>query len=73
MTHMGKVFILLGVVMIVIGVIAWAIGRLGFRGLPGDIRYESDNVRIYFPIATCIVLSAILTLAFWLWQRINQK
>ena len=73
MTHMGKVFILLGVVMIVIGVIVCVIGRLGFRGLPGDIRYESDNVRVYFPIVSCIVLSVILTLAFWLWQRINPK
>ncbi len=73
MTHMGKVFILLGVVMIVVGIIVWAIGRLGFRGLPGDIRYESDHVHIYFPIVSCIVLSVILTLAFWLWQRFGQK
>jgi len=73
MTHMGKVFILLGVVMVVVGIIVWAIGRLGFRGLPGDIRYESDNVRICFPIVSCIVLSVILTLAFWLWQRFGQK
>ncbi len=73
MTHMGKVFILLGVVMIVVGVIVWTIGRLGFRGLPGDIRYESDNVRICFPIVSCIILSVILTLAFWLWQRFGQK
>jgi len=73
MTHMGKVFILLGVVMVVVGIIVWAIGRLGFRGLPGDIRYESDHVHICFPIVSCIVLSVILTLAFWLWQRFGQK
>jgi hypothetical protein len=72
MTHMGKVIIVLGVVMIVVGVIVWAIGRLGFRGLPGDIRYESDHVRVYFPVVSCIVLSVILTLAFWLWQRISK-
>ncbi len=73
MTQMARVFIVLGVAMIVIGGIVWLIGRLGFRGLPGDIRYESDHVRIYFPVVSCIVLSVILTLAFWLWQRINQK
>ncbi len=72
-THMGKLFILLGIAMIVIGVIVWVLGRVGFRGLPGDIRYESDHVRIYFPVVTCIVLSVILTLAFWIWQRINPK
>ena len=73
MTQMGKLIIVFGVVMVAIGVVIWALGRLGFRGLPGDIRYESDNVRIYFPVVSCIVLSVILTLAWWLWQRLSRK
>ena len=73
MTQMGKMIVVLGIVMVVIGVVIWALGRLGFRGLPGDIRYESENVRLYFPIVSCIILSIILTLGMWLWQRLNQK
>lgn len=73
MIPMGKLIIVLGMVMVVIGAAVWALGRLGFRGLPGDIHYESENVRFYFPIVSCIVLSVILTLGMWLWQRLSQK
>jgi hypothetical protein len=73
MTQMGKLIILFGVIMIMIGLLVWGLGRLGFRGLPGDIRYGSDHARVYFPIVSCLVLSALLTLALWLWQRFNQK
>ncbi|MDM8007558.1 MAG: DUF2905 domain-containing protein [Phycisphaerae bacterium] len=73
MIPMGKLIIVLGVLMVIIGAAIWALGRLGFRGLPGDIRYESENVRFYFPIVSCIVLSVILTLGLWLWHRLSQK
>jgi hypothetical protein len=73
MTQMGKLIILFGIAMVVIGAVIWALGRLGFRGLPGDIRYESENVRFYFPVVSCIILSIVLTLGVWLWQRLNQK
>lgn len=73
MIPMGKLIIVLGVAMVIIGAAIWALGRLGFRGLPGDIRYESENVRFYFPIVSCIVLSVILTLGMWLWHRLSQK
>lgn len=73
MIPMGKLIIVLGVLMVIIGAAIWALGRLGFRGLPGDIRYESENVRFYFPIVSCVVLSVILTLGMWLWHRLSQK
>jgi hypothetical protein len=73
MMQIGKVIILLGVVLVVIGAAVWALGRLGFRGLPGDIRYESDHVRVYFPVITCLVLSALLTLALWIWRWLGHR
>lgn len=73
MIPMGKLIIVLGVAMVIIGAAIWALGRLGFRGLPGDIRYESENARFYFPIVSCIVLSIILTFGMWLWHRLSQK
>lgn len=66
---MPKLLIVLGVVLIAIG-LAWALGeRLGLGRLPGDFVYERGNVRIYVPIATSILISALLTLILWLIGR----
>jgi hypothetical protein len=35
-------------------------------GEPGDIRIERDNLRVYFPLTTCLLLSLVLTLVLWL-------
>ncbi len=68
MPQMGKMLVLLGLGIVLLGLIVWGLGRVGFRGLPGDIRYESDGVRIYVPIVTCLVLSVLLTFGLWLWR-----
>lgn len=68
MAQMGKMIILMGLVLIVIGLLVWGLERTGFRGLPGDIRYASDRGSFYFPIVTCLVISAFLTLGVWLWR-----
>jgi hypothetical protein len=73
MTQFGKLIILLGGILVLLGAAVWALGRIGFRGLPGDIRYESDRVRFYFPVVTCLVLSAVLTLVGWLWRWISHR
>ncbi len=73
MSDVGKMLMLLGVVVVVIGALVWSAGRLGFRGLPGDVRYEGDNVRFYFPVVTCLVLSLALTLALWLWRWMSGR
>jgi Protein of unknown function (DUF2905) len=39
---------------------------LGLGHLPGDISYKGKNTSLYFPLATCIVLSALATLILWL-------
>jgi hypothetical protein len=63
---MGRILIIAGVVLTGIGLVFWLLGRVGFKGLPGDIRYESEHARFYFPIVTSIVLSILLTGLFWL-------
>lgn len=73
MTDAGKLLVVIGAILVVLGAAVWGLGRLGLRGLPGDVRYESDGVRIYFPIVTCIVLSVVLTLAVWLWQWLGRR
>ena len=65
MADFGKLLILLGAVLIAVGVLLWGLGRVGFHGLPGDIRYEGEHVRVCFPIMTCLVLSVLLSGLLW--------
>ena len=66
---MPKLLILLGIVLIAVG-LAWLLGeRLGLGRLPGDFVIERDNVRIYLPLMTSLIVSVVLTLLFWLFSR----
>lgn len=58
----GRGLMYLGLGLVVIGGLVLLLGRvLDLGSLPGDVSYESDNVRIYVPIGTMIVLSVVLT------------
>ncbi|HVT87542.1 MAG TPA: DUF2905 domain-containing protein [Tepidisphaeraceae bacterium] len=73
MIDTGKLLMVVGGVIAVLGVVIWALGRAGFRGLPGDISYQGQNVRVYFPIVSCILLSVLLTLGMWLWRWLSGR
>ena len=73
MGNAGKILIVIGLLVAVAGAVVWALGRAGFRGMPGDVRCESGNVRFYFPVVTCVVLSVILTALSWLWQWLARR
>lgn len=62
--------ILLGVILIIAGLLLSYSGRIPLLGkLPGDIRIQRDNFSFYFPLASCLLVSALLTLIFWLFRR----
>ena len=62
-TEAARVLIILGAGLIALGVLLPYAAKLGFLGkLPGDIKIERENFSFYFPIATCVVLSILLTL-----------
>lgn len=63
---MPRILIITGLAIAALGAILWLLQQIGFRGLPGDIRYESPHFRFYFPVATSILLSILLTLILWL-------
>lgn len=73
MTEIGRFLVLVGLALVLIGTAVWVLGRVGFHGLPGDIRVETKNVRFYFPLATSVVLSLLLTALLWLWQWLSRK
>lgn len=55
-----------------IGVIWLLVPNLPWLGwLPGDIVFERGNTKVYFPIATCLLLSALKTVVMWLVRRFS--
>lgn len=69
-TEAGRIIIILGVILIALGVLLPYVAKLDFFGkLPGDIKIERENFSFYFPVATCIVLSVLLTLLAKLFFR----
>ncbi|GIV32100.1 MAG: hypothetical protein KatS3mg030_402 [Saprospiraceae bacterium] len=70
----GKWIIVIALVLLLIGLIIYLFGnKLNWIGnLPGDIRIERDNVRIYFPITTMLLLSVVLTILLNLLRRFFQ-
>ncbi len=67
---LGKFLVLTGILLVILGGLLLLVGRVPFLGrLPGDIVIERENFRFYFPLATCVLLSAMLTLLMWLVGR----
>jgi hypothetical protein len=65
MNNFPMLLVIAGAILIAIGLL-WQVGSIfGLGRLPGDIVIERDNLRIYFPIATSIILSIILTVVFF--------
>jgi hypothetical protein len=68
---LGLIVIVAGIVIVVLGG-AIAIGALSWFGrLPGDIRHEGDNVTVYAPIASMLLVSVVLSLALAVFSRLR--
>ncbi len=67
---LGRMLLIIGAIMLVLGGLMLAGGRFfGLGRLPGDIFIERGNYSFYFPIATCIILSILLTLILYIIRR----
>ena len=62
----GKLLILFGLGMMIIGIIILLADKLSLGRLPGDIVIRRENFTFAFPLATCIIVSVILTAILWL-------
>ena len=70
MPEFGKILVLIGLLLAAAGVLLWAgVGRGWVGHLPGDIHYTRGNATFYFPIVTCLLVSAVLTLLMWLFRK----
>jgi hypothetical protein len=67
---MGKVVVVLGLSIAAVGLLLWSgVGKGWLGKLPGDIYVSKGSSSFYFPIATCLLISVVLTLLFWLFRR----
>jgi hypothetical protein len=66
---LGKNLVVIGVVLALTGAALWIFGRSGGGFLPGDIVVEKKNVRFYFPVVTCLIVSLVLNVILWLLRR----
>lgn len=70
LADLGKLLIGVGFLLVVIGAVLMLAGRLPWLGrLPGDISIQRGQWTFYFPLATSIIVSLLLTLVFWLINR----
>lgn len=69
--ELGRAFVVLGVVLIAAGLLFLFGDRLPLKlgRLPGDIVWKGERGSFYFPITTSLLLSAVLSLVFWLLSR----
>lgn len=71
MTDFGKLLIVLGAALVIAGLVLVVLGRtnLPLGRLPGDILYRGKHTTFYFPLATSLLVSVILSLLFYLLGR----
>ncbi len=74
MPELGKILIGIGIVLIVIGGIVMLLGRSGLPlgRLPGDILYRGKHTTFYFPLATSILVSIVLSLILFVISRLKR-
>jgi hypothetical protein len=74
MADFGKLLVAVGVIAVAVGIVLILLGRLNLPigKFPGDIVYRGKNTTVYFPLATSILLSIVLSLVFYVigkWRR----
>jgi uncharacterized protein YybS (DUF2232 family) len=70
MAGLGKTLIIFGIIIAALGVILTFAGKVPWLGrLPGDIHIKRDSFTFYFPIATCILISALISFILWLLKK----
>ena len=70
MSDLARFLILLGGILVVLGLALLLLPKIpGLGRLPGDIIIKRENFTVYFPLGTCILVSLILSLIFWLRRR----
>ena len=72
--ELGRTLLLIGGLILVAGALLYFSGKLPFRlgRLPGDIVHRGERVHFYFPIVTCLLVSAALSFLLWFFSRFRR-
>lgn len=72
--ELGRTLFFLGALLALVGAVFYFGGKLPFRlgKLPGDIVHRGEHTTFYFPIVTCLLLSAAFSLLFWLFSHFRR-
>jgi hypothetical protein len=66
---MQRMLIALGALLLIGGLLWPWLSRIGLGRLPGDINIEREGWSFHFPLVTCLVISVVLSLLFWLFRK----
>jgi hypothetical protein len=70
MSELGRFLIIIGAILVVVGLVLLLSPKIPWLGrLPGDIVIKRENFTFYFPLATSILISVILTLILYLFRK----
>ncbi|WP_392536931.1 DUF2905 domain-containing protein [Legionella sp. 227] len=65
----SKILLITGVILLITGIFWSFIKKMGLGKLPGDVIIQKNNFTFYFPITTCILISLVITLIFWFFNK----
>ena len=73
MNQFGKYIFIIGAVVMVAGLLIWLFGNKlnWFGNLPGDIKVEKENFRLYIPLTTMLLVSIVLTILLWIIRKFS--
>jgi ribose/xylose/arabinose/galactoside ABC-type transport system permease subunit len=72
MPPLARLLVGLGLVLVVLGLTLWLVPGASWLGrLPGDLRIERPNLRVYVPLTTSVLVSVLLSALFWLVSRLR--
>jgi len=70
MAELGKTLIYIGIILVILGLVFSVAGKIPWLGhLPGDVTIQRDRFTFYFPLATCILISIIISLVLYFFRR----
>ncbi len=72
--ELGKLLVFFGVILVAAGILVMLLGRINLPlgRLPGDFLYRGKNTTVYFPLATSVVVSVVLSILLYVvsrWRR----
>jgi len=72
MAQLGRLLVGIGLVLVVVGLVLWLVPGMSWLGrLPGDLRIERPNLRVYVPLTSSILVSLVLCALFWVVSRLR--